>query len=88
MAALLIPENTLMIDPAKDDFVGLDQQLCFAIYSAGIAFTVLRRGKLAEGDAAGLRRQAASRTGRSLSVRRATIPSVEPWTTMVNSTTA
>lgn len=28
-----------MSDPTIDDFVGLDKQLCFAIYSAGIAFT-------------------------------------------------
>ncbi|KQT52097.1 MarR family transcriptional regulator [Methylobacterium sp. Leaf456] len=28
-----------MTSPAGDDFVGLDKQLCFAIYSAGIAFT-------------------------------------------------
>lgn len=28
-----------MTTPAGDDFVGLDKQLCFAIYSAGIAFT-------------------------------------------------
>lgn len=28
-----------MNDPAQDDFVGLDKQVCFAIYSAGIAFT-------------------------------------------------
>lgn len=28
-----------MSDPVSDNFVGLDKQLCFAIYSAGIAFT-------------------------------------------------
>ncbi|BDL41780.1 MarR family winged helix-turn-helix transcriptional regulator [Methylorubrum sp. GM97] len=28
-----------MSDSANSDFVGLDRQLCFAIYSAGLAFT-------------------------------------------------